>query len=41
MEIRVEVPATARPGEEHAFNINTIDSAEGRLSGVTLVVRVQ
>ena len=41
VEIRVEVPATARPGEEHAFNINSIDSAEGRLSGVTLVVRVQ
>jgi NPCBM-associated, NEW3 domain of alpha-galactosidase len=41
VEIRVEVPGTAQAGEEHAFNINAIDLAEGRLGGVTLVVRVQ
>lgn len=39
--LEIEIPATAKPGEEHAFNINAIASDTGWLTGVTLVVRVQ
>jgi hypothetical protein len=38
--LEIDIPATARPGEHHALNLDAISSDSGRLAGVTVIVRV-
>jgi hypothetical protein len=39
LQLEIDIPATAPPGQEVALNLNAVASNTGHLAGVTLVVR--